>query len=391
MSIMIQKRRLHLLQFAVWLFAALPILLSANSRITNDKALLLEPYPITLNAKSWVLMDYDTGDIIAEKNMNQRHAPASLSKIMTLYIAASEIQQGMIKPKQMIIVSDQAAATGGSKMFIRSGQKVSVQNLMKGIAIQSGNDASIALAEYIAGSDSNFAQLMNQSANAIDMNNSHFMNASGLPADDQYTTAKDMAILSRHFIQRFPQVYALFREPEFSWAGITQQNRNSLIKEYPGADGIKTGYTDKAGYNLVSSVILGNRRFIAVVMGAPSARIREQDSMRLLNYGFGKFENITLYRQDSLISLPSDNINDAPKDQMLKLYGKETLIKTLPKSYQGHLTQKVVTLPGLKAPIFKNQQVGNLIFVVNDKEIARLPLYAQNSLDKIGFFEKWFS
>ncbi len=374
---------------ATFAFTSTPSLSFANT-LGAPPVIIIKPHPVQLNAASWLLMDFETGDIIADHNMHERRAPASLTKIMTAYIIAGELKQGTLKLDQQIKISEKASKTPGSKMFINQGSRVSVNDLLKGMIIQSGNDATVALTEFIAGSDTNFVRLMNKTAKALGMKDTHFATVDGLPGDDQYTTAYDMAILARNFIEHYPQVYKLYSEKTFMFNGIVQHNRNKLLRTFEGTDGIKTGYTKKAGYNLVASAVQNNQRYISVILGSPSAHVREQESEKLLNFGFSKFVDQLLYSKDHVISLDNTTITDAAKDATLTVIGKDDITKTIPKSFVNHLSQKVVLLPGLKAPIDKGQKVGTLIISAGDYEVIEVPVYANNEIERAGFFSRWF-
>ncbi|WP_119327553.1 D-alanyl-D-alanine carboxypeptidase family protein [Cysteiniphilum halobium] len=364
--------------------------LSVANTLGSPPVVIIKPHPIQLNAVSWLLMDFETGDIIAGHNIHQRHAPASLTKIMAAYIIAGELKQGTLKLDQQIKISENAAKTPGSKMFINQGSRVSVDDLLKGMIIQSGNDATVALAEFIAGSDSNFVNLMNKTAKALGMKDTNFATVDGLPGDNQYTTAYDMAILARSFIEHYPEVYKLYSEKTFTYNGIIQHNRNKLLRTFEGADGIKTGYTEKAGYNLVASAKQNDQRYISIILGAPSTYVREQESEKLLNFGFSKFVDQVLYHKGTVIPLDDTPIIDAPKDAKLVVIGKNSITKTIPKSFINHLSQKIVLLPGLKAPITKGQKVGMLVISAGEYQVTEIPMYANNTIERAGFFSRWF-
>ncbi|WP_035405258.1 D-alanyl-D-alanine carboxypeptidase family protein [Fangia hongkongensis] len=363
---------------------------AASQSINTAPNVIIKPHPVELNAASWVLMDFETGDVIAQKNDNEKRAPASLTKIMTAYIVASELKQGTLKLDQKVPISAKAAKTPGSKMFVREGSQVSVNDLLHGMIVQSGNDASVALAEFIAGSDNNFVTLMNKVAKALGMDNTHFVTVDGLPGENQHTTALDMAKLARAFIAHYPKVYQLYSQKTFTYNEIIQHNRNKLLSAFPGADGIKTGYTQKAGYNLVGSAVQNNQRFISVIMGAPSATVRLNESIKLLNFGFGRFEDVTLYQKGQRFPLKDTVIPDAKKSSYLTVTVNSTLIKTIPKSFTSHLQHKITLKQGLKAPIKKGDEVGTLIISAGDNQVAKIAVYADNNVDKIGFFSKWF-
>src|SRR5690554_2558475 len=244
-----------------------------------------------LAAKSYVLMDAASGNILVEHNGDERLPPASLTKLMTAYIATVEMKRGQIAEQDLVTVSEKAWRTGGSRMFIDVGKQVSVDDLLHGIIIQSGNDASVALAEHIAGSEEAFSSMMNQAAARLQLNNSHFKNSTGLPAEDHYSSAHDMARLARAIIYEDPEHYAIYAQKEFLWNGIKQPNRNLLLWRDKSVDGLKTGHTDEAGYCLVASAVRDDMRLISVVFGAASEASRAAETQKLLTYGFRFFRS----------------------------------------------------------------------------------------------------
>lgn len=368
-------------------------MVNANPQPTTMVAaptVLVAPHPIQLNAAAWVLMNYQTGEIIADENQDVRRAPASLTKIMTAYIVASELKEGILKPDEEITISAKAAATGGSKMFLKAGERVSIENLLQGLIVQSGNDAAVALAEYIGGSEENFVDIMNQTAQALGMSNTQFADANGLPGGEQYTTALDMAVLARAFIFNFPDVYKIYSQRSFTWNGITQSNRNGLLNTFEGADGMKTGFTNEAGYNLIASANRDGERYISVVLGAPSANIREQESIKLLRFGFSRYSNEILAKSNQPIDLGAVDINGAKKGSTLSVAVQEDMLRTIPRNFVNHLQQRVALNQGLSAPIKKGQVVGTLFITAGDNDVAQAPVVAVNNVDKAGFFSRWF-
>ncbi|KZZ19603.1 D-alanyl-D-alanine carboxypeptidase, partial [Oleiphilus sp. HI0080] len=274
-------------------FTSLLLLALFASSAASKPALI--PAPPQVGASSYVLMDATTGEIIIEENANESLPPASLTKMMTAYIVESEIAQGNVSLTDEVPVSVKAWRTGGSKMFIKEGTKVLLEDLLKGVIIQSGNDASIALAEYLAGSEEAFADIMNQQAIQLGMTGSNFMNATGLPSDSHYSTAHDMALLAKAIIQHYPEQYAVYKEKYFTYNNIRQPNRNRLLWRDKSVDGLKTGHTEEAGYCLVSSAKRDDMRLISVVMGTSSEEARVKETQKLLNYGFRYYETTPLY------------------------------------------------------------------------------------------------
>ncbi|CAG7857326.1 partial serine-type D-Ala-D-Ala carboxypeptidase (penicillin-binding protein 5/6), partial [biofilm metagenome] len=252
------------------------------STLQAEEADILAPAAPTIEASSYILQDYNTGKILAENKADDRLAPASLTKILTVYVIFNEIKNGHLKLDELVTISQKAWKTSGSKMFINVNDQVKVEDLLKGVIVQSGNDASVALAEHVAGNEATFAELMNQHAARLGMINSHFVNADGLPSDGHYTTARDLTILTTALIKDFPQYYPWFSLKEFTYNKITQPNRNLLLSRDESVDGVKTGHTDEAGYCLVASALRNGMRLISVVMGTESENIRASGNQALL-------------------------------------------------------------------------------------------------------------
>ncbi|MEC7433878.1 MAG: D-alanyl-D-alanine carboxypeptidase family protein, partial [Pseudomonadota bacterium] len=257
---------------------------------------VLIPSPPQIAGSSWVLMDPLSGRVIMEHNSNERLPPASLTKMMTAYIVERELDEGRISMSDMVPISVKAWRTEGSRTFVQEGTSVSVEDLLKGVIIQSGNDASVALAEFVAGSEGAFVDIMNQQAQLLGMKDTHFENATGLPSADHFSTAYDLAVLARHIIQDYPENYPLYAQKHFTYNNIRQPNRNSLLWRDDSVDGLKTGHTEEAGYCLVASAKRGETRLIATVMGTSSSEARAQEVQKMLNYGFRYFETERLFR-----------------------------------------------------------------------------------------------
>ncbi|TNF67001.1 MAG: D-alanyl-D-alanine carboxypeptidase [Gammaproteobacteria bacterium] len=344
-----------------------------------------EPPKIRLNAAAWVLMDYQTGEILTEKNMNKEHKPASLTKILAAYVIGQALHDNMIKWGEVVPISKKAWKTPGSKMFIKPSDHLTVGDLFKGMVISSGNDATVALAEFVAGSEQSFVELMNHTAKQLGMNHSNFSTSDGLPAKNQYTSAYDMAILSRAYIHTFPELYKLYSQKSFTFNGITQNNRNRLLNQKTGVDGIKTGYTDQAGFSLASSQIKDSRRLIAIVLGAPSDTARTEESNKLLTYGFRFFENYDV--ADHGKSIAKLRINNAETYQyQLPVAVKNDVVLTLAKGQDKLIHLNVMANENLKAPIKKDQVVGTLTVTLKGKILVTTPVYALQSVEKAGFF-----
>ncbi|CEO39249.1 D-alanyl-D-alanine carboxypeptidase [Photobacterium kishitanii] len=343
----------------------------------------------TLSAKGYVLMDYNTGKVLVEKDANVKLNPASLTKLMTSYVAGQEMKQGNISDKDRVVISRNAWAKNfpdSSKMFIEVGSEVPLMDLFRGLIVQSGNDASVAIAEHVAGSEQSFVSLMNSWAKKLGMNNSHFANPHGLDHGDLYTTPYDIALLGQALIRDLPTIYPLYSEKSFTYNNITQRNRNGLLNDPSmNVDGMKTGYTSGAGYSLTSSATEGDMRLIAVVMGTKSTKTREIESKQLLNYGFRFFETVTPHKAgDEIIT---ERVWFGDKDQV-KLGVDETSYVTLSRNDTKKLTASVELNSELEAPIAKGQQVGEIIYSVNDKEVGKQPLVALEPVDEGSFFSR---
>ncbi|MGN6518962.1 MAG: D-alanyl-D-alanine carboxypeptidase family protein [Dokdonella sp.] len=343
-----------------------------------------------IDAKSWVLMDYASGQVLAESNMDQRVAPASITKVMTSYVVSAEMAQGKIHLDDQVFISERAwrsggAGTDGSTSFLQLNSKVALKDLLYGMIIQSGNDAAIALAEHTAGSEETFAQLMNQYAAKIGMTGTHYVDASGLPNPDHYTTAHDVALLSRALIHDFPEEYKIYAIKDFEWNGIKQHNRNTLLWRDETVDGIKTGHTSEAGFCLATSAKRGEQRLIAVVMGAPSEKQRADDNQELLNYGFRFFETKKLYAANAPLATP-----ELWKGAVatLPLGVAEDVLVTFPHGRYNELKASLEMPSRLVAPIGKGQQVGTLRVQLDDKVLAQRPLIALDEGAEGGFFKR---
>ncbi|HYL04094.1 MAG TPA: D-alanyl-D-alanine carboxypeptidase family protein [Steroidobacteraceae bacterium] len=331
------------------------------------------PAPPAVAGRAWLLVDHFTGRVLAERNADQREQPASLTKLMTAYVAFKALAEGRLTLADPVTISEHAWRTGGSRSFLRVGSQVPVDILLKGMIVQSGNDASVALAEKIGGTESAFAQMMNEYARRLGMKNSHFVDADGLPAPDHYSSARDMATLANAIIGEFPQYYGLFSLREFMWNNIRQGNRNTLLGKDPSVDGLKTGHTDEAGYCLVSSARRGGMRLVSVVMGSPSERAREEASAALLDYGFAFYETILIKAAGQTVLKPRVYESAAVNAALGVPYD---LYATVGRGRVGLLsTQARVTHEPLIAPLAKGAPIGELT-VTDDSGavIARAPL-----------------
>ena len=341
------------------------------------------PVPPALAAKSWLLIESGSGQTLASQAEDERLEPASLTKLMTAYLTFAALKQGTLKIDQGITVSERAWRTGGSKMFIRVGHQVPVEDLIKGMIVQSGNDACVALAEGIAGSEENFAQMMNREAQRLGMKASSFRNSTGLPDPQHYTTARDLAILAGALIRDFPEDYAKYYTlKEFRYNNITQHNRNRLLWLDPTVDGVKTGHTDAAGYCLISSAKRGPRRLLSVVLGAASDSVRAQESLKLLNYGFQFYDAVQLYAKDQAVS----NLKVwKGASSTLKAGFTSDFILAVPKGFGPKVQADLVSQQPLIAPISAGQTVGTMKVSVDGKPYGEFPVVALETVPQAGF------
>lgn len=350
-----------------------PDLLPKPDAIKMPMPVVTVPAPPVLNVKAYVLMDAATGKILASYNADQRLEPASLTKMMTSYVVSMALRDGKIHLTDQVPISEKAWRTGGSKMFVKVGTTVPVDQLMQGIIVDSGNDACVAMAEYVAGSEDSFAGLMDQTAAALGMKNTHYVDSTGLPNPDHYSTAHDMAILARALIYSFPEHYQWYSQKWFTYNNIRQPNRNRLLWRDPTADGVKTGHTDSAGYCLVSSAKRNGQRLIAVVMGAPTDAARADDSQRLLDYGFRFFETHALYQANA--SLATVRVWQGRDHTTAVGVAEPFIVSVIPGQYpQVKIAMK---LDGpFKAPIIKGQALGQITATLGNKVIEQAPLVA---------------
>jgi len=348
------------------------------------------PPPPDVDGKSWVLMDYATGQILASKEPDLRLEPASITKIMTDYVVSAEVANGKVHMTDPVTISENAwrgggAGTDGSTSFMKLNSQVPLKDLLYGMIIQSGNDAAIALAEHTAGSEQAFAGLMNAYARQLGMVNSNFENASGYPIANHYTTAHDVAVLSRALIHDFPEDYAISAVKEFEWNGIKQHNRNTLLWRDPSVDGIKTGHTAAAGYCLAASAKQGESRMIAIVMGASSEKARADSAMALLNYGFRFYETHKLYEAGKPLATPK--LWKGASNQ-LPLGVNENVQVTVKRGQYDQLKATMDIPATLVAPFTKGQQVGTLHITLDGKPVQNVPLVVLADAPQGGFFSR---
>jgi len=340
------------------------------------------PEAPSIAAKAYVLMDHNSGIILAANNENEKRSPASLTKLMTSYVVFKRLTEEFITLDDEVKISEKAWRTGGSKSFIEVGKMIKLEDLLQGMIIQSGNDASVALAEHVAGSEGTFVLFMNDYAQQIGMENTRFENASGLPHDDQYTTAKDIALLSSAMIRDFPVYYEWYSQKEFTYNNITQTNRNKLLFTDSTVDGLKTGWTQKAGYCLVTSANRVDMRLISVVLGSDSPAIRTSETEKLLDYGFRFFETQSVNDISHQVRVyKSEKAN-------IKVGVADSSFLTLPRNQFRYTTQTINLNQDLIAPINQGEQVGELVVSFNDQNIATLPLIALENAAEAGFISK---
>ncbi len=343
------------------------------------------PAAPVIGAKSYLLIDSNSGHELASLKPDERLAPASLTKLMTAYAVFVSLRENQIKLADQVTVSEKAWRTPGSRMFIEVGKQVSVEDLLLGMIVQSGNDASVALAEHVAGTESVFAQMMNQYAAALGMRSSKFQNATGLPDENHYSTARDLATLARAIVTEFPEYYRWYSVREFEYNGIAQNNRNSLLWRDPSVDGMKTGRTDEAGYCLVSSAERDGMRVIAVVLGTASAKARVDGSQALLNYGFRFFETRLLYRA-------SEKVADAriwkAQKEMVELGVADDLYITIPRGSFDDV-ESVLNMPTvLMAPVALGQPLAELTVRLNGATLLNEPLRALEENPSGSFWQR---
>jgi serine-type D-Ala-D-Ala carboxypeptidase (penicillin-binding protein 5/6) len=341
----------------------------------------LQPPPIA--ARSWLLMDVSSGQPIAGHNADERIEPASLTKLMTAYVAFAAIRQKTVALDQKVPVSVRAWRAGGSRMFIQPNKPVTVEELLHGVIVDSGNDACIALAEAIAGSEEMFVQLMNREAQRLGMSHTSFVNASGLPDPKHYSTASDLALLTSALIRDFPEYYKLYSVRQYRYNNITQHNRNRLLWLDPNVDGVKTGHTESAGYCLVASAHRGTRRLMSVVLGTSSETLRAQESQKLLNYGFQFFDSVRLYQKEHPISTLEVWKGSASRVRAGLL---RDLFVTVPKGEGPKLKAELLSQQPLIAPIAAGQRIGTLHVTLDGKPLADYPVLALESVGIAGWF-----
>ena len=358
--------------------------------ISVQAAPMLIPSPPSIAAKGYILMDANSGKVIIEKNADEELEPASLTKMMTAYVADYEIAQGNISKSDITKISRNAWAQnkvfkGSSLMWLQAGKTVSVADLLKGVIISSGNDATVALAEHIAGSSSAFVDIMNQHAQLLGMKNTYFENPHGLPAPSHRTTARDMSTLAQAIIRDFPNEYKLYAEKSFTYNGIKQPNRNKLLWTDPTVDGLKTGHTESAGFCLVASAKKSDMRLISVVMGAHSDKARAQESQKLLSYGFRYYQTLKLYSKGEILAQSA--VYSGEQDTV-NVVAKDDVYVTVPRSQRDKVVAELDVVKYLQAPLLNSQVVGDIVVSLNGEVLSRQPITVEQEVKEGGLFTR---
>ena len=341
--------------------------------------------PFDTIARQAIIIDADTGAVLLEKNADERMPPSSMSKLMTMYVVFDMLKQGRLRMDQQLPVSERAWRMAGSKMFVGLGDSVSVENLTRGVIVQSGNDACVVLAEGVAGSEAQFADTMNEYGRKLGLKGSHFRNATGWPDPEHRMTARDLAVLAQALIRDFPGELRYYNERSFRWNNITQENRNPMLARVAGADGLKTGHTEEAGYGLTGTAKRGERRLIVVLNGLPSMRARAEESERLTEWGFREFDNVVLFRA-------ADTVEEAPvylgERPTVPLVGGRDVVLTLPRAWRRQLEVKVRYDAPLAAPVAKGQEAGRLEVSGAGVPPMSLPLLAGADVARLGMVSR---
>jgi len=371
-------KKIHLIRVGIFSFLSLS-LLAEESFI---------PDPPSLNATNYILIDSISGRILAEKGADERIGPASITKIMTGYVAADQADKGFVSLSDEVFISENCWRKQGSKMFIREGTRVLLSDLMKGMVIQSGNDASCAIAEHVAASEEGFVQLMNLYAREMGLKNTQFRNESGWPDPEHFSSARDLAILSINLINKFPDHYSLYKEKYFTFNEIKQRNRNSLLWQDDSIDGIKTGHTESAGYCLVSSGVRNDTRLISVTLRSSSEKARLTDNRRLLDYGFRYFRTKKILSRD--LSLLKEQVWGGEEEQINLSSGEDLYLTLSPRDFQ-RVEPKISLNDYLQAPISRGQVVGKIDLLLDGESLATVDAIAMEEVSSLGFFGRAWS
>lgn len=359
-----------------WRLAALSALIFCVAALPARAQIAFET-----QAREAILIDVATDAVLFEKSADTPMPPASMSKLMTTYMVFEAIEEGRLRLEDRLPVSERAWKMGGSKMWVLVGDEIRVADLLRGVIVQSGNDACIVLAEALAGSEEAFADRMTRRGRELGFQTSTFRNATGWPADGHVMTAREVALLSQKIIEGFPELYPIYSEKEFTWEGITQENRNPLLYTDIGADGLKTGHTEEAGYGLAGSAVRDGRRLIVVVTGLPSARDRAQEAQRLLRWGFSEFDTVQLFRKGETVEVAEVWAGDA---ETVPMVVAEDVAVTVPVIARGDVTVSAVYVGPVEAPVAAGTQVGVLRVSVPERTDVEVPLYAGADVGKAG-------
>ena len=366
-----------------------------QSAATNSDFVFPKPVPPTIDAKSWLLIDMNSGQVLSENAADERLEPASLTKLMTAYLTFDAIKQGTLQLNQLINISENAWRTGGSKMFVRVNTQVTVEDLIKGMIVQSGNDACVALAEGIAGNEENFAQMMNNQAKRLGMTASQFKNATGLPNPEHYTTARDLSILTTALINDFPEFYKKYYSiKEFTYNNIKQPNRNRLLWLDESVDGVKTGFTDNAGYCLISSANRDNRRVLSVLLGAKSANGRINESAKLLNWGYVAYDSVQIVPANKVLA--NLRVWKGEKNE-ITAKANQAINLLIPKGYANKVQYNFVPVTGdennggekLVAPIVKGQILGKIVVSIENKTFMEIPVKSDEQIEQGSLWRRF--
>ncbi len=341
--------------------------------------------PPVIEARSWILVDFASGQTLAAGNADQRVEPASLTKLMSAYVVFSALRDGRLKMSEEVLISEHAWRAEGSRTFVQVGTRVPVEVLVKGMIVQSGNDATIALAERVGGSEPAFVQMMNGYAQRLGMGGTHFEDASGLPSPTHYSTARDLATLSRAIIRDFPEYYGIYSLREYTWNKIRQENRNGLLERDPTVDGIKTGHTETAGYCLISSALRSGMRLVSVVLGTSGVTARETASAALLNYGFNFYESITVKKAGEMVLRPRVYKG---AEQYIAVGPRGAVQVTVPRGQGATVSTRATVRGPLIAPLAAGGVVGELQVDVAGKTVARVPLYPVTAVATGGLWRR---
>lgn len=343
-----------------------------------------QAFAMETEALQAIVIDYDTDVVMLEKNADQPMHPSSMSKLMTLYMVFGQLKEGRLKLEDTLPVSEKAWRMGGSKMFVHVGDAIKVEDLIRGIIVQSGNDACVVIAEGLGGSEEAFAAKMTEKAKEIGLKNSHFTNATGWTDDNHLTTARDLAILAKHLIQDFPEYYHYFSEKSFTYQNITQPNRNLLLDRSLGVDGLKTGHTELAGYGITISAKQGDRRVIVVINGMPTEKSRPEEAEKLIRFAFREFENVSLYK-------PGDRVTEADtwlgKKRTVPLTVDDTIVMTLPQGSKKQISITAKMNEPVEAPIAKGTKLGELIVRTPQGEV-RHALKAAEDVERLSYWPR---